>query len=293
MQLRSGDSRSGHWHLTDVQRAILAHRIRTYRSHGTANGDRTFLITTDLLDRIRADSSLPSVATQVRNIIRFIGDTVSRTGEPLNSIPRDFPAIIGSLNERSSNLLVTELFERKLVRINGLGADSPTVIAGEVDPLLFNIDLSLDGWEMYQAEKSGVLAGNYGFIAMQFDDPDLDKLVKESIKPTLNEKMGYNLVDMRDVSRAGIIDNIMREQIRNAKFVIADLSHDNSGAYWEAGYAEGLNKPVIYICERDKFDQAKTHFDTNHCTTVLWSPDNHSDFVEELIATVRRSIERY
>ena len=28
--------------------------------------------------------------------------------------------------------------------------------------------------------------------------------------------------------RAGIIDNIMRVRIRDAKFVIADLTHDNS-----------------------------------------------------------------
>ena len=37
--------------------------------------------------------------------------------------------------------------------------------------------------------------------------------------------------------------------VRDAAFVISDLTHDNSGAYWEAGYAEGLGKPVIYICE--------------------------------------------
>ena len=53
--------------------------------------------------------------------------------------------------------------------------------------------------------------------------------------------------------------------------MLVDLTHDNSGAYWEAGYAEGLGKPVIYICEQTKFDSAKTHFDTNHSTTIMWS----------------------
>src|SRR3546814_6925901 len=82
---------------------------------------------------------------------------------------------------------------------------------------------------------------------------------------------------MRNVARAGIIDNIMRSQIRDAAFVIVDLTHDNSGAYWEAGYAEGLGKPVIYICEKAKFDKAKTHFDTNHCTTVVRSEEHTSE----------------
>jgi nucleoside 2-deoxyribosyltransferase len=95
---------------------------------------------------------------------------------------------------------------------------------------------------------------------------------------------------MRDVSEAGVIDNIMRAQIRNAAFVLIDLTHDSSGAYWEAGYAEGLGKPVVYLCERSKFKQAKTHFDTNHCTTVLWSNDESEEFSKQLMATLRRSL---
>ena len=83
----------------------------------------------------------------------------------------------------------------------------------------------------------------------------------------------------------------MRDQIRRSAFVIADLTHDNSGAYWEAGYAEGLNKPVVYICEKKKFNDSTTHFDTNHCTTVTWSRDDDDSFRSELVATLRRSLE--
>ena len=127
---------------------------------------------------------------------------------------------------------------------------------------------------------------------MPFDKPELESFVREVVKPAVKEDLGYNLVDMRDVGKAGIIDNIMRVQIREAKFVIADLTHDNNGAYWEAGYAEGLGKPVIYICEKEKFERGgRTHFDTNHCTTVLWSRDNDEGFRRELIATIRRSLD--
>lgn len=31
---------------------------------------------------------------------------------------------------------------------------------------------------------------------------------------------------------------------------------------------------MIYLCERRKLDETKTHFDTNHCTTVIWSEDD-------------------
>jgi nucleoside 2-deoxyribosyltransferase len=103
-------------------------------------------------------------------------------------------------------------------------------------------------------------------------------------------EIGFDLIDMRDVPQAGIIDNLMRQQIRDAAFVLADLTHDNYGAYWEAGYAEGLGKPVIYLCEKEKFNTYKTHFDTNHSTTLLWNVGSEADFAALAVATIRRSL---
>ena len=181
------------------------------------------------------------------------------------------------------NELVTELQQREIIRIG----NTLRTFEGLV---FIDVNLTLDGWQQYEAEQRGALSGNHGFIAMKFGDRNLDSFVTDVVKPVIKE-VGYDLVDMRDVSRAGVIDNIMRTQIRDAAFVLVDLTHDNSGAYWEAGYAEGLGKPVIYICEKTKFKNASTHFDTNHCTTVPWSRDDDEGFRQELIATLRRSLE--
>jgi nucleoside 2-deoxyribosyltransferase len=118
----------------------------------------------------------------------------------------------------------------------------------------------------------------------------LDNIVARDLKLGVEENTGYSVIDLREVSQAGVIDNLMRQHIRDSAFMISDLTHDNLGAYWEAGYAEGLGKPVIYICEQEKFKDAKTHFDTNHCTTVIWDVENMDQFVAELSATVRRSL---
>ena len=94
--------------------------------------------------------------------------------------------------------------------------------------------------------------------------------------------------------QSGVIDNYLRATIRDAAFVICDLTHDNHGAYWEAGYADALDKPVIYICEKSKFDKEQSHFDTNHCTTIFWEKDSdNSDFRQQLIATLRRSLDLF
>jgi nucleoside 2-deoxyribosyltransferase len=79
-------------------------------------------------------------------------------------------------------------------------------------------------------------------------------------------------------------------EIRNARFLIADLTDDNEGAYWEAGFAEGLGKPVIFICEEAKFEEKKTHFDTNHHLTVKWDKGSPQGAAEELKATIRATL---
>lgn len=263
--------------LTLIQRAALSHRLRT-----AVRESQPLMITTDWLKHFEADAALPSPAVQATNIIRYIGEEVSRSGVKLKNLPVDFHAIVGAPNREFACQLAKELLERGI--LSGIDASS----MGGTD--LLDVNLTLDGWELYEAEKRGETSGKYGFIAMKFGDPVLDPFVKSVLKPAVKDGIGYNLLDMRNVARAGIIDNIMRTQIRDAAFVIVDLTHDNSGAYWEAGYAEGLGKPVIYICEKAKFGDAKTHFDTNHCTTVLWSSENESDFSKELVATLRRSL---
>ena len=224
-----------------------------------------------------------SPSVQAMNLIRYIGDEFLKTGYPIKDLP-DISAKIGAQSAELAGELLEELKGRGLVKMLG-----PVVQLDGIGYL--SVSLSLDGWDRYEAEKRGELSGNYGFLARQFHDPELDNFVHDVLKPTVEKSTGYKLHDMNDVSRAGVIDNIMRIEIRDAKFVLVDLTHDNNGAYWEAGYAEGLAKPVIYLCEQDKFDAEKTHFDTNHCTTVPWDRNDDEDFRSRLTATLRRSLE--
>ena len=210
-------------------------------------------------------SNFTTPAIQAMNLIRYIGDEVSESGEPIYQLS-GIKTIIDAPSKMFADQLVEKLGESGIIKMG----EPIRTMKGTT---FMQVNLTLAGWERYEAEKRGGFDGNYGFIAMQFDDADLDDFVEKVVKPAVKKATSCELVDMKDIARAGIIDNIMRVKIRDAKFVIADLTHDNRGAYWEAGYAEGLGKPVIYICEKTKFDEKKTHFDTNHCTTVPWSRD--------------------
>jgi hypothetical protein len=240
-----------------IKRAALSHRIREVNDFGREPP----LLTTYALDELIANSKLPKPAQQATNIIRFIGDIISETGEPVADLPASFHASVGSPSRSFAMRIAAQLVRRGLLTATQCGTmDSPDEI--------MDIDLTLDGWERYQAEKRGQVEGGYGFIALQFGDPVLDTFLKDVIKPAVAD-LGYVLEDMRDAARVGVIDNVIRARIRDAAFVLVDLTHANRGAYWEAGYAEGLGKPVLYICERKTFQEKGTHFDTNHCTTVM------------------------
>src|SRR6266478_4852346 len=99
-------------------------------------------------------------------------------------------------------------------------------------------------------------------MALQFGDAILDQVDATCFKPAVL-RTGFELRVMNEKQAAGLIDNQIRAAIRGARFVVADLTHDNNGAYFEAGFAEGLDLKVIYTCEEKKFLAKKTHFDTN------------------------------
>ncbi|MBI5115192.1 nucleoside 2-deoxyribosyltransferase [Candidatus Poribacteria bacterium] len=126
-------------------------------------------------------------------------------------------------------------------------------------------------------------------MAMKFGDATLDKVLDQVFRPCVKQT-GFELFRLDDVPRAGLIDDRLRVEIQACDFLIADLTHDNLGAYWEAGYAEGLGKPVIYTCEEKTFEQEKTHFDTNHHLTIVWDENSPGAAGEGLKATIRATL---
>ncbi|WP_303828900.1 hypothetical protein [Asticcacaulis taihuensis] len=267
--------------MTKVQRSALSHHLAKY---GVSK--KPIEVTSTWLSEFLKDARLIGPDAQLVNLRGLIGDHFVATAEAYTAWEPKTIALIGGTDRSAFRRLIEHALQIGHIQKTGTITPNPEDITKFADAYV----LTMAGWAAYEAEKKGQLAGRYGFMAMQFDDPDLQPLFKDIIKPKVSEATGYDVVEVREKSRAGVIDNIIREEIRNAAFVLADLSHGNNGAYWEAGYAEGLGKPVIYLCEQKTFDKTKTHFDTNHCTTVMWSKGEEDLFAEQLIATIQRSL---
>ncbi|MBM4277568.1 MAG: hypothetical protein FJ130_06725 [Deltaproteobacteria bacterium] len=221
---------------------------------------------------------LPTPREQADLFIRWLAENVRGPGETVWVEPATHRSIIGAKSQEGFALILRYLFEVGLVE----GNLSETMGA----PGRAHVTLSFKGWDYYEQLRRGGVTYRKGFIAMKFGDPMLDKLLAEILKPSVKQA-GFELYRLDDTPKAGLIDDRLRVEIQSSDFLIADLTHDNPGAYWEAGYAEGLGKPVIYICEKEKFETTKTHFDTNHHLTIVWDKDALQKAGVDLKATIR------
>ena len=149
--------------------------------------------------------------------------------------------------------------------------------------------LTVPGWQRFEQLNRGSSNSRKAFMAMQYSDPEMDEIVNKHFRSAVRQQ-DFDLTRLDDRLVAGLIDDRLRVQIQTSRFLIADLTTDNRGAYWEAGFAEGLGKPVIYTCKKAASDSGQTHFDTNHHLTVKWEKDKLSAFEQELKATIRATM---
>ncbi len=130
----------------------------------------------------------------------------------------------------------------------------------------------------YLNQNSQTIKSDQCFIAMWFAD-EMDSAWQDAIKPAC-QSAGYDPKRIDEEPHNGdIVDKIMA-MIRESYFVIADQTGNRGGVYFEAGFAKGLGKEVIFTCKKNWFDDPGVHFDTEHMNLILW--EDPEDLREKL-----------
>lgn len=116
--------------------------------------------------------------------------------------------------------------------------------------------------------ENNSVKSNECFIAMAFDKST--EIYRKAIKKALiNNKFKAILIDEEHLDSDKTIPDGILNNIRKAKFCIADFTLHRNGVYFESGYALGLGKQVIYTCKEDDFKNA--HFDIKQLQHVLYN----------------------
>lgn len=257
--------------LNEKARTVLSHAIWMHQGE-----DKPFRIDSAHLDEAEK-GSLPGPAEQLDLYILFIGDSQGDSpGKTVSCEDANLRAKIGAILTDDVTFINKEAADKGL-----LESMATLKTSGGW--------LTLDGWEHYRKLKRGRTQSRTAFVALPFKNAEVVRMVDEVFRPAVKET-GFDLKRLDDAPPAGLIDNRLRVEIRMCRFLIADLTDANNGAYWEAGYAEGLEKPVIYTCSKAYFEKNKTHFDTNHQHTLLWDVEEPQKAAEALTATIRATL---
>ena len=143
------------------------------------------------------------------------------------------------------------------------------------------IELLANGWQKIENIEIVDKNNKNVFVAMTFGDET--KATREALKLGIS-KAGYIPILIDEVTHNHQIVPEMFKKIQESKFLVIDISIPNVGAYYEAGYAYGLGKEVVFCCQKESFNSQeknmRPHFDVSQKQMIIW--ENEADLVDKL-----------
>ncbi len=90
-----------------------------------------------------------------------------------------------------------------------------------------------------------------------------------------------------------LVDRI-KQEIRRSQFVVADLTDERPSCYFEVGYAEALQKPVIFVASKESVvapgTDTKVHFDIHQNVQFFANHDELAKKVRDVIEKNREAL---
>lgn len=151
-------------------------------------------------------------------------------------------------------------------------------------------------WELYfrgcvfeDRNNTNATYKGKAFISMSFHTDEYPELVniRKAFKTGI-EKAGYIPEVVDEIATNNYITLEIFDRIKNCNFLVLDTTVDNCGAYYEAGYARGLNKPVIYCCKKSKFVKESDHFNIRQINHILWT--DYDDLISQLATRIELTV---
>jgi hypothetical protein len=119
-------------------------------------------------------------------------------------------------------------------------------------------------------------ASSQAFVAMWFT-PEMEQVYEKGIKPAI-DRAGFAPMLIRDKQHANKIDDEIIAEIRRSAFVVADFTGQRQNVYYEAGFARGLGRQVIWTCRKGEIEDL--HFDIRQYNCIDW--ENEAELQKRL-----------
>jgi nucleoside 2-deoxyribosyltransferase len=133
----------------------------------------------------------------------------------------------------------------------------------------YKVQITPAGWSFLDERARTAAISDQAFVAMSFAD-ELKLAWENGIRPALR-RAGFNPYRVDAQPHVERIDTKIITEIKNPRFLVADVTLQRPGVYFEAGYALGLGLPVFWSVRKD--DLANVHFDTRQYNHIVWETE--------------------
>jgi nucleoside 2-deoxyribosyltransferase len=140
--------------------------------------------------------------------------------------------------------------------------------------------LTPTGFERLEQAELVSPATRQAFVAMWFG-AEMNQAYERGFEPAIRAS-GFEALRIDRKEHTNKIDDEIVMEIRRSRFVVADFTcallpdqdgkrraDARGGVYYEAGFAQGLNIPVIWTVRNDLIEHV--HFDTRQFAHITWS----------------------
>jgi hypothetical protein len=224
-------------------------------------------LTSDRISLIAA-LPLPGIVERADRLLTHAIKCQSKLGERFRMGALELPAVTYSQDGHEVEYLARYLKDEGLINFFDSGG---------------YIQVTPRGYMRHENLQTQSSASAQGFVAMWFHD-SMREAYAQGFEVGIRQA-GYHPSRVDGVEHVGKIDDEIIRQIRRSRFVVADFTGHRAGVYFEAGFAMGLNLPVIWSCRRDHIPEL--HFDIRQFNCIDWpDPDELADRLQKRIEAV-------
>lgn len=233
----------------------------------TAEAGETVEVRHDNWRAFAAAHAHTSVSRKLDLLFRLFATRSATLGRTVSLDPDDF-VLLDAADGGEMQFLADALVEQGVIRSQG-------------PPGSFVV--TAKGWERLNPIDPGGVPGTC-FVAMAFD-PSLNEAYSDGIEPAI-AAAGLRVVRVDKIEHNGVVTDLIQAEIRRAQVIVADVTMQRQGVYFEAGFALGLARIVIWTCRKDEIK--KVHFDTRQYSHVVW--ETPIDLRSKLEARIRGTV---
>lgn len=262
-------SELGFTRLPSEEKAMISAFTRELSEYNSLPPELHTLDDEGQIEKIISRYKKKTIMEKLDNLILYLGKKSHYFGQPLKIHGEIEYPITYSKDREEFNNIFNQAMEAGLIELPKTGG---------------NAKLTLKGWEKFETIKELKGLSKKCFVAMSCSE-DLSEIYEQGIKRAVVEA-GFEPIFIEKREHNEKICDLIIAEIRSCKFLIADVTGQRQNVYYEAGFAHGLNKDVIWTCRED--DIINAHFDTRQYNHIVWQ--NREDLIKKLVNRIKATI---